>query len=75
MLSSAMEALRSQVTNTTYKLYAQQGPGSSRAFLSTLSTLYTLPNEDFARLCASIHRASTSCDPDTPPTNDAGSPS
>ncbi|KAH6702767.1 hypothetical protein BKA61DRAFT_680966 [Leptodontidium sp. MPI-SDFR-AT-0119] len=74
MLSSAMEALRSQVTNTTYKLYAQQGPGSSRAFLSSLSTLYTLPNEDFARLCASIHRASTSCDPDTPPTNDVGSP-
>ena len=75
MLSSVMEALRSQVTNTTYKLHAQQGPGSSRAFLSSLSTLYTLPNEDFARLCASIHRASTSCDPDTPPANDAGPPS
>ena len=65
MLSSAMEALRSQVTNTTYKLHAQQRPGSSRAFLSSLSTLYTLPNEVFARLCASIHRASTSCDHST----------
>ncbi|KAG9247724.1 hypothetical protein BJ878DRAFT_477104 [Calycina marina] len=73
MRSSAMEALRSQVTNTTYTLHAQQGPGSSRAFLSSLSTLYTLPIEDFARLCASIHRASTSCDPDTPPANNTGS--
>lgn len=73
MLSSAIEALRSQVTNTTYKLHAQQGPGSSRAFLSSLSTLYTLPNEDFARLCASIYRASTSCDPNTPSASDAGS--
>ncbi|KAG9230111.1 hypothetical protein BJ875DRAFT_546436 [Amylocarpus encephaloides] len=39
------------------------GPGSSRAFLSSLSTLYTLPNEDFARLC-----------PDTLSTHDAGFP-
>ncbi|KAH9204973.1 hypothetical protein DL95DRAFT_471010 [Leptodontidium sp. 2 PMI_412] len=61
--------------NTNTKTIETTSSSTSRAFLSSLSTLYTLPNEDFARLCASIHRASTSCDPDTPPTNDAGSPS
>lgn len=75
LLSRAMEALRSQVTNTTYILHAQQGPGSSRKFLSTLSTLSTLPAEDFARVCAGTRRASASCHPEIPPANDAASPS
>ncbi|KAL5330866.1 hypothetical protein ACEPPN_000391 [Leptodophora sp. 'Broadleaf-Isolate-01'] len=75
LLSRAVEALRSQVTNTTYILHAQQGPGPSRQFLSTLSTLSTLPAEDFARVCAGIRRASTSCYPKNPPVNDAESPS
>lgn len=74
MISSAIKALRSQVTNITYKLHAQQSPSSSRAFFSNLSTLYTLPNKDFARLCASIYRASTSCYLDTPLTSNAKSP-
>ena len=69
LLSEAVEALRCQVTNTTNKLHAEHGPDSSRAFLSTLSALCTLPTEDFARLCTSIQY------PDTPPTSDAGSPS
>ncbi|KAH8761297.1 hypothetical protein BGZ57DRAFT_858251 [Hyaloscypha finlandica] len=64
-----------EVTNTTNKLHAEQGPDSSRAFLSTLSSMCTLPTEDFARLCTGIHRASTSFYPDTPPASDAGSPS
>ena len=68
-----MEALRCQVTNTTNKLHAEHSPDSSRAFLFTLSALYTLPTEDFARLYTSIHRASTSFYPDTPPASDAGS--
>jgi hypothetical protein len=75
LLSSAVEALRCQVINTTNKLHAEQGPDSSRAFLSTLSALCILPTEDFARLCTSIHRASTSFYPNTPPTSHAGFPS
>jgi hypothetical protein len=75
LLSKAVEVLRCQVTNTTNKLHAEHGPDSSRAFLSTLSALCTLPTEDFARLCTGIHRASTSFYPDTPPASDAGSPS
>jgi hypothetical protein len=74
LLSRAVEALRYQVTNTTNKLHAKQGPDSSRAFLSTLSALCKLLTEDFALLCASIHRASTSFYPNTPPASDAGSP-
>jgi hypothetical protein len=72
LLSKAVEALRCQVTNTTNKLYAEQGPDSSRAFLSTVTALSTLPTEDFARLCTGICRASTSFYADTPPTSDAG---
>jgi hypothetical protein len=74
LLSRAVEALRCQVTNITNKLYAKQGPDSSRAFLSTLSALCKLPTEDFARLCTGIHCASTSFYPNTPPASDAGSP-
>jgi hypothetical protein len=75
LLSEAVEALRYQVTNTTNKLHTEHGPDSSRAFLSTLSALCTLPTEDFARLYSSIHYTSTSFYPDTPPASDAGYPS
>jgi hypothetical protein len=75
LLSEAVEALRCQVTNITNKLYAEHGPDSSRAFLSTLSALCTLPTEVFARVYTGIHHASTSFYPDTPPASDAGSPS
>lgn len=75
MLSKAVETLRCQVTNTTNKLYAEQGLDSSRAFLSTLSALCTLPTEDLARLCTGIHHASTSFYPNTSSASDAGSPS
>lgn len=54
LLSEAVEALYYQVTNTTNKLHAKYGPDSSRAFLSTLSALYTLPTENFARLYTGI---------------------
>jgi len=74
LLSRAVEALRCQVTNTTNKLHAKQGLDSSRAFLSTLSALRKLPTKDFARLCTSIHRASTSFYPNTPLASDARSP-
>lgn len=74
LLSEAIEALHCQVTNITNKLYTKHGPDSSRAFLSTLSALYTLPTENFARLYTSIYYASTSFYPDTPPASDAGSP-
>jgi hypothetical protein len=43
LLSKAVEALRCQVTNTTKKLHAKQGLDSSRAFLSTVIALSTLP--------------------------------
>jgi hypothetical protein len=72
LLSKAVEALRCQVTNTTNRLHTEQGPDSSRAFLSTVTALSTLPTEDFARLCTGIYRASTSFYPDTPPASDAG---
>jgi hypothetical protein len=39
LLSKAVEALRCQVTNTTKMLHAEQGPDSSRAFLSTVTAL------------------------------------
>lgn len=72
LLSKAVEALRCQVTNTTNKLHTKQGPDSSRAFLSTVTALSTLPTGNFARLCTGIYRASTSFYPDTPPASDAG---
>jgi hypothetical protein len=72
LLSKAVEALRCQVTNTTKKLHAKQGPDSSRAFLSTVTALSTLPTKDFARLYTGIYRASTSFYPNTPPASGAG---
>jgi hypothetical protein len=72
LLSKAVEALRCQVTNTTNKLHTKQGPDSSRAFLSTITALSTLPTEDFARLYTGIYHASTSFYPNTPPTSDTG---
>jgi hypothetical protein len=69
LLSEAVEDLYYQVTNTTNKLHAGQGPDSSRTFLSTLSALCILPTEDFACLYAGIYYASTSFYPDTPPTS------
>ncbi|RDL30348.1 uncharacterized protein BP5553_10226 [Venustampulla echinocandica] len=75
LLSKAVEALRCLVANTTKKLHAEQGPDSSRAFLSSVTALSMLPTEDFARLCTGIYRASASYYPDTPPASDAGSPS
>jgi hypothetical protein len=75
LLSEAAEALRCQVTNTANELYAEQGPDSSRAFLSTVSALGTLPTEDFACLCTGIYHASTSFCSNTPPASGAGSSS
>jgi hypothetical protein len=74
LLSKAIEALHYQVTNTINKLHAKQGLDSSRAFLSTLSTLYKLLTEDFAYLYISIYHASTSFYLNTLLTNDARSP-
>lgn len=76
LLSGIVEAFRCQLTNTTNKLHAEQGPESSRAFLSSVSALCSSTTEDFALgLCTGIHRASAFFHPDTPPASDAGSPS
>jgi len=57
LLSVAEEALRRQITHKTKRLYAEQGPDSSKAFLSGLCTLST---ESFDQLWADILHASTS---------------
>jgi hypothetical protein len=76
LLSGIVEAFRCQLTNTTNKLHAEQGPESSRAFLSSVSALCSSTTEHFALgLCTGIHCASASFHPDTPPASDAGSPS
>jgi hypothetical protein len=74
LLSRAVEALCCQVINITNKLYAKQGPDSSKAFLFTLFALCNLPTKDFARLYISIYRALTSFYLNIPLASDARSP-
>jgi hypothetical protein len=70
LLSEAEEALRRHITHKTNRLHTEEGPDSSKAFLSALCTLST---ESFDRLWAGVLHASISNHPATPPARDAGS--
>jgi hypothetical protein len=62
LLSKAEEALRRHITNKSNSIYTEQGPDSSKTFLSAL---FTLPTESFDQLWAIALRTSTTFDPNT----------
>jgi hypothetical protein len=66
-LSKAVEVFRRQVANKTNSLYTEQGPDSSKAFLSALCTL---PTESFDRLWTGVLNSSTPFNPNTDASTD-----
>jgi hypothetical protein len=63
LLSKAEAALQRQVAYKTNKLYTEQGPVSSKAFLSALCTL---PTESFDPLWAGVLNNTSTLNPNTP---------
>jgi hypothetical protein len=70
LFNKAEEALRLKVANKTSRLYTEQGPDSSKAFLSALCTL---PAESFDRLWAGVLDTSIPFNSNTSHITDAGS--
>ena len=70
LLSEAEEALRRHITHKHNRLYTEQGPDSSNAFLYALCILST---ESFDQLCAGVLHASTSNTPSMLPASNTRS--
>ena len=53
LLDKALEASRCQITNTTNKLHGEHSLYSSKAFFSTVTTLFTSSVTDSVIICSS----------------------